>query len=110
MSFILNESDIEEAQYKASEDIHRPNLQQAVLTVARLMEWTNANSDGWAYWEKPSNASNNLQTAINRRYFGAWNNRIKDDLTASELKSAYTPIKSFLTRQGVDHSLIFTNG
>lgn len=109
MTFILNEYEIEDAQIKAAHELNRPNLQAVVLTLARLMEWTNSNSDGWAYWSKPSTASTKLQAVISLRYFGAWVSRVETDLTARELKAAYTPIKSFLTRQGVDHSVIFVN-
>jgi len=109
MTFILNEYEIETAQIEAAHDFHRPNLQRAVLTLARLMEWTNENSDGWAYWRKPVNASTKLQQSVALRYFGAWVSRVETDLKPAELKAAYTPIKAFLTRQGVNHSVIFVN-
>jgi hypothetical protein len=107
MTFILNEYDIEEAQIKAAHEVNRPNLQAAVLTLARLMEWTNANSDGWAYWTKPVTAAKRLQGEIDLRYFQP--SPMDEDLSAQNLKRAYTPIKAFLTRQGVDHSVVFVN-
>lgn len=110
MSFILNEFQIENAQREAAYDFHRPNLQAAVLTLARLMEWTNSNSDGWAYWKKPAAASKKLQTLVDERYAIHRHADVDEDVSARDLKAAYTPIKSFLTRQGVDHSVIFVNG
>jgi hypothetical protein len=107
MTFILNEFEIETAQIKAADDIHRPNLQAAVLTLARLMEWTNSNSDGWAYWKKPVAAATKIQVLV--RDYSHYDFE-KGDIPARDLKAAYTPIKSFLTRQGVDHSVIFVNG
>jgi len=108
MTFILNEYDIEEAQIRADHEVNRPNLQAAVLTLARLMEWTNANSDGWAYWKKPLRASTKLQGLVGTAYF--YRNTVEEvDLSAQELRAAYTPIKAFLTRQGVDHSEVFVN-
>lgn len=107
MSFILNESDVESAQILAAHDFHRPNLQMAVLTLARLVEWTNANSDGWPYWRKPAAASKRLQETVSRYYFGR--ERLDADLTARDLKAACTPIRAFLTRQGVAHSEVFPN-
>ena len=109
MTFILNEYEVEDAQIKAAHDFHRPNLQRAVLTLARLVEYTNSHSDGWAYWRKPAAAATKLQAAIEMRYFGAWANRVETDLSDRELKAAYTPIKAFLTRQGIAHSEVFPN-
>lgn len=106
MTFILNESEIEDAQYMAANDIHRPNIQMAVLTLARLMEWVNANSDGWAYWTKPVTASTKLQRVVQDAYRGNGNG---PDITAVALRTAGTPIRSFLTRQGVDQRVVFMN-
>lgn len=111
MTFILNEFEIETAQIKAAHDFHRPNVQAAVLTLARLMEWTNDNSDGWAYWSRPLIASKKLQGAVHDFVFHPFGSiDTSRDLTSAELKTFYTPIKAFLTRQKVDHSLIFPNG
>lgn len=109
MAFILNEYDVDDAQRKAAADFHRPNLQAAVLTLARFVEWTNENSDGWAYWSLPSNAAKRLQELIQSRYFVRWDERNETDVTAGELRAAYAPIKAFLTRRGVQHSVIFVN-
>lgn len=111
MTFILNDYDIEEAQIRAAHDFHRPNLQAAVLTLARLVEWTNDNSDGWAYWKKPAAASKKLQGIIDNLYIRSFTSADSHpDLTKRELQAAYTPIKAFLTRQGVDHGVVFVNG
>jgi hypothetical protein len=107
VTFILNEFEIESAQRQAAEDFHRPNAQAAVLTLSRLMEWVNNNSDGWAYWAKPSNASTKLQRIVETHY---GYHASDADVNARDLKAAYTPIKAFLTRQGVAHSEVFING
>jgi hypothetical protein len=109
MTFILNEYEIDDAERLAAEDFHRPNLQRAVLTLARLRDWTNANSDGWAYWRKPHTAATRLQNLVHSRYFGRWDEQPDTDLTTAELKAAYTPIRAFLTRQGVDRVTVFPN-
>jgi putative salt-induced outer membrane protein YdiY len=110
MTFILNEYQIENAQREAAYDFHRPNTQAAVLTLARLMEWTNENSDGWAYWKKPVSASTKLQKLVDERYAIHRHADVEEDVTPRELTAAYSPIKAFLTRQGVDHGVIFVNG
>ena len=109
MTFIMSEFDIETAQRQAAQDFHRPNMQAATLTLARLMEWTNANSDGWAYWRKPLAASKKLQTLVNSGYSIHRGPDRETDLTAQELKTAYIPIRAMLTRQGVAHSEVFVN-
>ncbi len=110
MTFILNESEVEDAQIKAAHDFHRPNLQKAVLTLARLVEWTNANSDGWAYWRKASDASTGLQNVVHHYYLGRSSDAPDRDLLPSELMMMMRPIKGFLTRQNVNHIEVFPNG
>lgn len=108
MTFILNEYEVDDAQREAAQDFYRPNAQEAALTLGRLVDWTNSNSDGWAYWRKPSNAATKLQNLVQRVYgYGADSDT---DLTAREVKAAYTPIKAFLTRNGTAHSEVFPNG
>jgi len=111
MAFILNECEIENAARDACEDFHRPNLQAAVMTLWRLMDWSNSISDGWAYWRKPSNASTRLQETVRVCYMSyPERSRPETDISSAELRKLYTPIKSFLTRQGVAHSEVFVNG
>lgn len=109
MTFTLNEYEIDTAAVRAAHDSHRPNLQRAVLTLDRLKDWTNENSDGWAYWRKPCAASAKLQEIVSNRYFSPRHMLTDADIPEALLKKAYTPIKAFLTRQGVDHSVIFIN-
>jgi len=109
VTFIMNEFEVESAQLQAAHDFHRPTFQRAVLTLSRLVEWTNLNSDGWAYWSQPTAASAKLQKLVDSGYALHRHPNWENDLTAAELKAAYTPIKSFLTRQNVPHSTIFIN-
>jgi hypothetical protein len=85
-----------------------PVLAPAVEIVANLRDWTNQNSDGWAYWPKPCRAAARLIELIERD--GTWEARYgaRDDATPEELKAALRPIKSFLTRQGVPHSEVLS--
>ena len=108
MTFIMNQYEIEDAQIHAAHDFHRPNLQRAVLTLARLMEYTNNNSDGWAYWRKPVNASTKLQTLVAARY-ARFNREDAEDITSAELRAAYSPIKAFLTREKIEYAAVFPN-
>jgi hypothetical protein len=102
---ILNEYDVAHAVEQASRStIDRPNLLKAAAILARLVEWTNDNSDGWPYWVKPRNASSALQEQIRIRtagLIGAWD-REPNDITTTELKVLVRPVKAFLTRHAVD--------
>jgi len=109
MTLVLNSAEIEEAQALAAEDFSRPNLQKATLTLARLHEWVNANSDGWAYWVAATTASKRLQGEVALRYFGASHGKLDDDISAANLARACTPIKAFLTKQGAAQEVVFVN-
>jgi hypothetical protein len=96
----MNEYEIENAVNLFDSDT--PNLHNAAITLYRLMQWTNQNSDGWPYWAKPTRAATNLMELVSSRtyvarYGGA------DDISLAELNAAMRPIKSFLTRQGVSY-------
>lgn len=80
-----------------------PNLKRGVHTLRNLMTWANYNSDGWAYWPKPARAANRLIEVINAAHSEHWKGNTVDDITEADLKKALTPIKAFLTRQGVPH-------
>lgn len=100
----MNEGEIEQMLTRFDEDT---NLIQGARILYRLMRWTNYNSDGWPYWQKPSRAASKLtellQTADRRLY----RDRDFSDVEFKELQKTLTPIKSFLTRQGVAHSEVF---
>lgn len=97
----MNRAEVEEALIEAQKTADvRPNLLVAAKVLTRLVNWTDANSDGWVYWPKPSNAASKLQQHLERvlflRRFGL---KHDIDLTDEELKAAVRPIKSFITRQ-----------
>ena len=76
-----------------------PNLQRAATVLRRLETWTDAHSDGWAYWPKPARAAARLMDALETadRFNPA-------DISAAELTKALAPVKAFLTRQSISHS------
>jgi hypothetical protein len=80
------------------------NLRLATHVLRDLMRWTNTVSDGWPYWNKPAKAAAKLMTLIDVKYRGIYTGEAITDITDAELKAALTPIKSFLTRQDVEHT------
>lgn len=92
----MNEYDIEAALNWTPEGT---NLERGARTLYRLMKWTNENSDGWPYWQKPSRAATRLMELLQGARHGDG-----EDVTETQLKAALTPIKAFLTRHGVNHS------
>lgn len=100
---ILNEYDVAFAVERVADRDDLPNLRSAAVILARLVEWTNANSDGWAYWRKPSAASKQLQTEVHRRLIARSkkHDRYMVELTDRELKQVLGHVKAFLTRQQV---------
>ena len=104
----LNESDIEDAVRRAvAEDM--PNAEEGARRLRNLMDWTNANSDGWPYWRKPANAAKTLMDALYARFFGRFDSAPREDMTPEELTAALRPIKAFLTRQGADWREVFAS-
>lgn len=99
----MNEYDVESANIMAAEQ-HLPNLYRGTVILARLVAWTNSNSDGWPYWTKPSKASTNLMVLITDAKLFRGDAK---DVSEAELKRTFTPIKAFLTRQQVDHAEVF---
>ena len=92
----MNDYEIQSA-LRSVDERETPNLAAAVVALARLADWADANSDGWHSWPKPCRAAKNLQALIQSvdRYRPT-------DVTAAEVKKAMVPVRSFLTRQGVD--------
>jgi hypothetical protein len=108
---MMNEYDIEEAVRLFDRD-DTPNLAYAAESLYRLMVWTNRNSDGFIYWNKPQQAANRLIELITPHvqaarfgYYPGTADRLHD-VSKGDVTKALTPVKSFLTRQGVDHTLV----
>lgn len=104
----MNDFDIESAAIFAKQ-VHSPNLMRATANLERLADWANNNSDGWAFWPKPARSAKALMEAIQRfqkGYREGIDTDTLNDILAESLPNALRPIKAFLTRQGVDHTLI----
>lgn len=97
----MNEWDIAEALDRFDTP-DTPNLHKGAQVVDALREWTNRNSDGWAYWHTPSRAAGSLMTLLH-----SVDRFDPTDIEKADLTKALRPIKAFLTRHKVDHALIF---
>jgi hypothetical protein len=97
----MNEYEIDSAVIRFATDSSTPNLGTAALALQRLARWADSNSDGWHSWPKPCRAAKRLQEVLQ-----AADRFDPQDCTAAELRSALTPVKSFLTRQGASLDLI----
>jgi hypothetical protein len=83
-----------------------PNRLRLTVVVANLADWANDNSDGWAYWPKPARAAEKAMLLIRSTTNAENQEQESTDATDEEVTAALTPVKAFLTRQGVDHSLV----
>jgi hypothetical protein len=99
----MNEDDIDEAVRR-----YEPGSNRAYLTavVSALRDWTNGNSDGWAYWSKPYRAANRAMALIESTTWEETMRREQEDATDAEVAAALRPIKAFLTREGVPHGRV----
>ena len=103
---MLNEYEITEVRL-LSATLEMKNLWIGARVLADLRDWTNKNSDGWPYWAPPNRASQKLQAALAKMRTDYYRGREVQDITDSDLRRLCTPIKSFLTRQGVSHAEVF---
>lgn len=72
-------------------------MRRGLRLLLALVESVNAQSDGWAYWRAPSDASDKLQRLLQSTgnlYHGSHGR-----ITADQLKQAITPIRTMVTRQ-----------
>lgn len=103
----MNDYDIQQAKYALCGTGQTPNLGHATEVLENLMDWADANSDGWAYWPKPARAAAKLVARVQEAEKEYRTGGELEDVTDAELKRLYAPIKSFLTRQGADHGEVF---
>lgn len=101
----MNEYDIDFATMRF-ERCDTPNRLKACIVIERLAYWANSNSDGWAYWPKPARAAASLMALIESTTSAADDEQERTDATDAELRKALSPVKSFLTRQGVDYAQV----
>lgn len=105
----MNEYEVEEILSRTAHEAGEvPNLYTGARVLHALMEWTNANSDGWPYWNKPSSAAGRLMEVFHDYQYPLRFGHDRDgqplaDLPQDELKRLLAPIKSFLTKQGIDY-------
>jgi hypothetical protein len=99
----MNAYDIEAAihRYHSGE---QPNRLKAARVVARLAQWTDSNSDGWAYWPKPSRSAARLMALIDGATRADREAMLVTDATDAELVAALKPVKAFLTRHDVNQT------
>lgn len=103
----MNEYDIDDAVRQWA---RHPVLGPAALTIRNLRDWTNRNSDGWVYWQKPSNAAGKLQDLIMDPGTAAFGRDFdREDATPEQLKAALRPIKAFRTRMTNEGKITETN-
>lgn len=78
-----------------------PNRLALAMVVDNLREWTNQNSDGWAYWPKPCRAAAKAMELIDSTTNEGNRAQEREDISDAEMRAAVKPIKAFLTREGV---------
>jgi hypothetical protein len=106
----MNEHEVEEAvDLFDSARSATPNLAAGASVLDALVAWTNdGRSDGWPYWRAPARAAKALMELLGAHTyaarFGYYQGTAKtlEDVSAADLNRALRPVKSFLTKQGVD--------
>ena len=102
----MNEMDVQDAQQNF-DPAEVPNLAMGAFVLGNLVDWTNSNSDGWPYWNKPAKAADVLMNLLQEHTYAArfghyqGSSERLHDVSEVDLMKALRPIKAFLTRQGV---------
>lgn len=102
-----NRYDIERWQQRFNSATGVPNLGKAADNLDALREYVDTHSDGWGYWRAGTAAGNRLAALLqdaDKRERDSWSTGRFYDITPDDLRKALTPVKSFLTRQGVAHA------
>lgn len=101
----MNTYDIERAVRLYDPSV-TPNRAYLARVVSALEDYANENSDGWHMWPKPANACRKAFELLDGGTFPDEVRRMEEDATDAEVKAALSPIKAFLTRQGVRHESV----
>lgn len=99
----MNEHEVEDAAYRFED---HEILGPATRTLQNLVDVTNRNSDGWAYWPKPCRAAAKLQELIVRDGTYQYHSGGRPDVTVAEYKRALVPLKAFRTRSGLPFEIV----
>jgi hypothetical protein len=99
----MNEYDVQRATHLYEQ---HPVLGPATKTLSNLLYWTNCNSDGWAYWPKPTRAAARLMELIEPDGVNPMFDRDRADATLEKYRAACRPIKAFRTRQSADFEIV----
>lgn len=105
MSF-MNEYDRTGAIYRFTR-ANTPNRRMLAEAVDALATWADNNSDGWAYWPKPARAAAKAIALVESTTSAGNAAQERTDATDAEVAAALAPIRSFLTRHGVNHAEVF---
>ena len=99
----MNEYEVDEALQLLSND---PVLGKYVRFLSEFKDQVNSHSDGWAYWKLPAHAAGQLMTLLKaamdkKRYGRTTSPDAPQEVTEQMLRKAMGPIKSFMTRRGL---------
>lgn len=99
----MNRWEVEEA---VARYLGHPVLGPATETLRNLMLWTDRNSDGWAYWPKPTRAAERLMELIQPDGQDWRYDEDRTDATELAYRKALRAIKTFRTRQNADFEIV----
>lgn len=97
MKPFMNDYDIQRARSRFTH-ANCPNRLGLAIMVDRLAQWTDENSDGWAFWAKPRNSASRAIGLIASTTYAANQQQESQDCSDEEVAAAIRPVKAFLTR------------
>ncbi|GAW54778.1 hypothetical protein PD653_2192 [Nocardioides sp. PD653] len=97
----MNEYDLEFARRRFGRG-RTPSRAYLAAVVTQLADWADANSDGWAYWPKPTRAAAGAMSLIDSFTFQENERQESVDVSESDVRDAVRPIRTFLEHHGAD--------
>lgn len=94
--YYLNRYEVDEMVRQFRSD---PVLGPAARTLRQFVAVVDANSDGWPYWSPAGRSAGQLMTILATARLAALRTGEYGTSTPEEIRKAYRPMKSFMTRR-----------
>jgi hypothetical protein len=98
----LNEYDIDMLVDRFEDQTAAPHVVKGVLALDRFRDWTNRNSDGWAYWKLPAKAADKLMDRLEEAQRQYRRGGLCEDMTPQQLAALLRPVRALMRKHGVE--------
>jgi hypothetical protein len=98
----LNEYDIDMLVDRFEDQTAAPHVVKGVLALDRFRDWTNRNSDGWAYWKLAAKAADKLMDRLEEAQRQYRRGGLCEDMSPQQLAALLRPVRALMRKHGVE--------